>query len=91
MSAKNEAECWTCTHFGGEVNRRVCQKHNFFIPDGNGAYFICRDFEHFVYPEIGLEFAMTDKSQMKVGVLYTYRFMDTVPPREHADFESLRT
>ena len=90
MSAKNEPECFTCKHFGGEVNQRVCSKHKFFIPNGHGAYFICRDFEHFVYPEIGLEFAMADKSQMKAGMLYTYRFMDAVPPKEHAAFVALR-
>ena len=91
MSAKNEPECFACKHLGGKVNRRVCDKHRLFIPNGNGAYFICRDFEHFVYPEIGIEFTMADKSQMKAGTLYTYRFMDTVPPKEYADFEKLRS
>lgn len=92
MSARNEPECWTCNHIGGKAERRTCELHKILIPGGQGgALFICADFEHAVHQDIGLDFVLARKEEMKGDTLYTYKFMDKTPPKEFAKFELLRS
>jgi hypothetical protein len=69
----------------------VCQKHEISVPShAGGAYYICRDFEHYLSSDIGVEFAGGKKEDMKEQVLYTYRFMEPPPPREYMPFAKLK-
>ena len=89
MSAKNEPECWVCKNFDKVGEVAICREHEFPIPRGTSDYFICCDFSHYAFPDIGLEFALANKADMKADVLYTYRFMDVMAPREYSTFQQL--
>jgi hypothetical protein len=91
MPAKNEPECWTCKMIEGKAPNVVCSKHAIAIPDHKGgAYYICRDFQHYLYPDVGLEIVGAKKQDMRTDTLYTFEFMDTVPPCEYALFAKLK-